>query len=146
MWYKNFDPAAMGISGRLSELIELGMAAGFRGFHFDGNVLARKADGRGSDLNLQILQSAKLKVGEFELPIRWLGEEGPYKADLQRLAKLAEVAKASGADQAVTTVAAAANEKSYQENFELHRRRLTEIGEILAPHGVKLGLHFLAPA
>jgi sugar phosphate isomerase/epimerase len=146
MWYKNFDPSAMGISGRLSELIELGMTAGFRGFNFDGNAIARKADGRGSDLNLQILKSAKLGVGEFDLPVRWLGEEGPFKADLQRLTKVAEIAAAFGATQTVATVAAAANDKSFQENFELHRRRLMEVGEVLAPHGVRLGLHFLAPA
>ena len=34
----------------------------------------------------------------------------------------------------------------YHENFELHRRRFGEIGELLARHSIKLGLTFQAAA
>ncbi len=42
--------------------------------------------------------------------------------------------------RAITSIAPANDLRPYHENFEFHRRRLAEIGEVLAPLGIKLGL------
>ena len=44
------------------------------------------------------------------------------------------------------TIASASDELPYHENFERHRGRLGEVAQALAPHDIRLGLEFLAPA
>ncbi len=51
-----------------------------------------------------------------------------------------------GAKRAVTTISAGNDTRPYHENFEFHRRRLAELGELLAPYDIKLGLQFTALA
>jgi sugar phosphate isomerase/epimerase len=46
----------------------------------------------------------------------------------------------------VTTVQPASDDRPYHENFEFHRQRLGEIADVLAPHGIRLGLAFVATA
>jgi sugar phosphate isomerase/epimerase len=51
-----------------------------------------------------------------------------------------------GCTRATATVAPANGERAYHQNFETHRKRFAEIGGILEPHGVRLGVGFLAAA
>jgi sugar phosphate isomerase/epimerase len=46
----------------------------------------------------------------------------------------------------VTAVPPASDERPYHENFEFARKRLTEIAEALAPHGVRIGVELDATA
>jgi sugar phosphate isomerase/epimerase len=63
-----------------------------------------------------------------------------------KLPQIAEIAASLGAVRCRTVVMPTCAERPYHENFEFHRHRLAEIAEILSPHGICLGLDFLAPA
>jgi sugar phosphate isomerase/epimerase len=52
-----------------------------------------------------------------------------------------ELAAAAEAARAVTTVAPASDEHSFKDFFELYRKRLNDVGDLLAPHGIMLGLN-----
>jgi sugar phosphate isomerase/epimerase len=141
--YRNLNSQALGVSGRQSELIELALTYKFAGMNVEMKQIAAQAERHGLESACRLLQSAKLKVGCFDLPIRWLGEEGPFRADLARLKKTGETAQAIGATRCRLVVMPACNERPYHENFEFHRQRVSEIAEVLAPYGVSVGLDFL---
>ena len=144
--YKNLSPQSVGITGRQSELIELALTYRYDGLSIDMVQFTELAEKRGFEPAFQYLESAKMKIGGFELPVRWQGEEEDYKTDLARLGAIAEMAKKIGATGCHTTVMVGSDALPYHENFEFHRSRFSEIADVLAPHDIRLGLDFLATA
>lgn len=144
--YKNLNTAALGITGRQSELIELALTYGFRGLDLDMADVIKRSRARGLDAARRYVASASVRVGEFRLPIDWRQADVSYHSALVELQEVAQTAAALGATACTATVLPYGGELPYHENFELHRRRFGEIGDVLARHGIKLGLTFLAAA
>lgn len=149
--YKNLNPECLGVSGRQSEVIELVLTYGFRGLDVDMADLAARAEAHGAEQARRFIDSAKksqtgLRIGTFDLPLRWQGSEADYKAGLAEFGKIAEFAASCEATQCITNVMPACDDLPYHDNFEQHRKRLGEIADVLAQHGIRLGLGFLAPA
>jgi len=144
--FKNFSPPALNISGRQSEIIELALTYGFRGFNVDMSHMARQAQKHDLKHATRFIDSAKILVGEFDLPVRLDADDDVFRGDLVKLAPVLEVAQAVGATRSVATVAAASDTLPYHENFERHRKRLDEVANVLAGHNIKLGLYFQAAA
>ena len=144
--YKNLSASSLGVSGRQSELIELALTYGFRGFDIDMSQHARQAQIRGLEHANRFIVSADIRIGSFQLPVRWQGDDSVYREDLSKLSQVAEVAAAINAFGCITTVMPACDDRPYHENFEFHRRRFSEIAGVLAPFGIRLGLGLLAPA
>ena len=144
--YKNLNTAALGISGRQSELIELALTYGFKGLNLDMGEIVKRVRVRGIDSARRFLESANMCVGEFDLPINWEAEETAFRSSLVELKEIAEIASALGGSNCAATVKPISESLPYHENFELHRARFAEIGDILAAHNIKLGLTFLAAA
>jgi sugar phosphate isomerase/epimerase len=84
-----------------------------------------------------------LRVSGFELPTKWRGDETVYEAELEKLDQIASCAASVGVKGCHTLVMPATDMFPYHENFELHRRRLGAMAELLAKHGIRLGLGFL---
>ena len=144
--YLNLDPSVLGISGRQSELIELALTYGFKGLDLDVIQLARQVDLHGYEHATRYIESAGIRIGVFDLSVRWQGGDGEFQEDLERLAKLGEIVARLGTTGCRTVVMPASDELPYHENFEFHRQRFTKIAEVLAPHSLRLGLDFLASA
>jgi sugar phosphate isomerase/epimerase len=89
----------------------------------------------------RLMVSARLKSGTFHLPLDLAADEADYKEQLAALPKRLELAAAAEAARAVTTVAPASDEHSFKDFFELYRKRLNDVGDLLAPHGIMLGLN-----
>ncbi len=141
--YRSFDPAALGISGRQSEIIELALTYGFNGLVLDFPELLKRAEERGVDAATRFLSSAQLKIDGFRLPEAWRQDEETFKASLGSIAASAHIAAAAGVELCHATILPATDFYPYHENFELHRKRLGEIADVLALHNVKLALDFL---
>ena len=144
--YKNLNTAALGITGRQSELIELALTYGFRGLDLDMADIIKRARTRGLDSARRYVTSAGVRVGEFPLSIDWQAEEVTYRSGLVELKEIAEIAAALGATNCTATIRPYSGEVPYHENFEMHRRRFAEIGDVLAAHNIRLGLAFQAAA
>lgn len=145
--FKNLSPNGLGISGRQSELIELALTYGFRGLDIDMEHFVKQAQRRSMEHARRFIDSAMAfaggcQIGSWKLTTRWQGDEAAYKADLVRLAEIAEIAGKIGATRATVFIEPASDSLAYHENFELHRTRLTQMGDVLKPHGVHLGLDF----
>ena len=144
--YKNLNTEGLGISGRQSELIELALSYGFKGLDLDIEAFQKQVETRGLGHARRLLDSAKLKIGGFDLPVAWRGDDEAFKSDLERLPQWAQAASEVGATGCRTTIFPACDDRPYHENFEFHRHRFTDIAEALAPFSIRLGLDFIAPA
>ncbi|MFV2069733.1 MAG: sugar phosphate isomerase/epimerase family protein [Pirellulales bacterium] len=147
--FRNLSADGLGISGQQSELIELALSYGFQAIDLDMSEFMEEVEIYGLPHARRMLDSARIRVGQFQLPIQWdewEEDEAKFKRELERLAKIAEIAVSLGCAHCLTTVRPASDERPYHENFEFHRRRLGEIAEVLQPHGIGLGVGFQAPA
>ena len=142
--YRSLSPKAMGITGRQSEIIELALTYGFRGLELDIYDFSKRVEHRGLEHAARFIRSSQLKIGGFEVPVRWRGEDAVYRADMEKLDTIAGYAAAIGAKKCHTVVLPVSNHFPYHENFEVHRRRLGEMATVLEKHGLRLGVGLLA--
>jgi sugar phosphate isomerase/epimerase len=143
--FKNLSPEALGISGRDSEIIELALSHGFKGLDLDLVEFAEQVRTQGMARASRLIASARLKIGSFRLPVRLDGDASDYKADLERLPAIAEIAEQLGCTRTIVVLEPGCDSRPYHENFEFHRRRLAEIADMLLPRKIRLGVGFLAP-
>jgi sugar phosphate isomerase/epimerase len=144
--YRNLSTAALGISGRQSEIIELSLSYGFKGIDVDLVDFQQTAKTHGLPHARRLLDSARLKLSAFRLPLVWDESDEVYKSGLPAVQELAKLAAEIGVGAAITRIAPANDLRPYHENFEFHRRRLAELAELLGQHRLKLGLDFTASA
>lgn len=142
--FKNLSPFTLGISGRQGELLEIAMTYRFKGVDIDIREAVKRADISGIEAATRYILSAPIKIGGFELPVRWAGSEEDFRADLGTLPKLMNVATALGANRCYTTVLPTSDELPFHDNFKFMVLRLRELAGPLAERGIKLGLDFRA--
>jgi sugar phosphate isomerase/epimerase len=140
--YRNLSTVGLPLSGRPSELIELTLSFGFDGMDIDIHDMEKQAAYYGVEHARRLMVSARLKSGVFHLPVRLDASDADFAADLAELPARLKVAAACECTRAVATLAPGSAEHSFKDFFELHRTRLHTIGEMLAPHGMMLGLAF----
>jgi sugar phosphate isomerase/epimerase len=142
--YKCLSPSAIGVFGRQTELLEIALTHRFKGLEIDINDLVRRAQTTSVAQACRYMCSAQVKIGGFELPVRWSGEEKEFQADLAQLGLVLEVCAQLGADRCFTTVRPTCDQRPFHENFQFHIDRLRTVADALAPGNVRLALNFLA--
>ncbi len=143
--FRNLSPSALGISGHQSELIELALTFGFKGMDLAVEEFATRAKLRGMPYARRLIDSAKIRLGTFDLPMDWETDDDLFKKDLAKLPEYADAAVEVGCTRCVATLAPAGDQRPYHENFEFHRQRFAEICAALQPSGVRFGVGFRAP-
>jgi sugar phosphate isomerase/epimerase len=144
--FRNLNTEFLGVSGRDSEIIELALSFGFKGIDLDLADFQQQVRTHGMPRARRLIDSAKLKIGTFRLPLVWDESDETYQQSLKSAEETLKLAAEIGATRAVTSLAPANDDRPYHENFEFHRRRLTEVGEILSPYGIRLGIEMNATA
>lgn len=142
--YKNFSPAALGITGRQSELIELALTYGFRGFDIDMSDMRRRAMRSSSEEAFKYLKATDLVIGGFNAEIDLDAEDDAYKAQLAALHPTADLAAQWKAKYACLRVPAGTDRAAYPDYFEVIRARLTQVAEVLAARKLRLAIGFNA--
>ena len=131
--FKNLSAAGLGISGRQSEHIELALSNRFKGLDLDLAEFQEQVRQRGLPHARRLLDSARMQLGTFRLPLVWDEDEQTFQDGLAKLPDVLSLASELKARRAITTIAPANDARPYHENFEFHRRRLSQIGELLRP-------------
>jgi len=144
--YKNLCPAALGVSGRQSELIELTLTYGFRSLDLDAGELIKRASLQGVEEAARYIQSGKVKVGGWMLPIDLAADDETFNAEVDKLGSLADTATQVGFTYGTVNIDPASDDLPFHENFERHRERLAKAGDVLGRHGVRLAVGFKAAA
>jgi sugar phosphate isomerase/epimerase len=142
--FKNFNPSVLGISGHQSEIIELTLTYGFTGLDVNMAEFAVRMRLKGMAYARRLIDSAKIRVGTFTLPMEWDTDDETFQKDLKKLAEYASCAAELGCTCATAVLAPAGDKRPYHENFEFHRHRFHDICAVLEPSGVRLAVGFLA--
>ena len=102
--FKNLNPSALGISGHQSEIIELALTFGFGGIDLNVADFATRARLHGMDYARRLIDSAKIRVGTFALPVDWEADDETFQKDLKRLPECAQAAAAIDCTRCVATL------------------------------------------
>lgn len=138
--FKNLSANGLGVAGRQNEMIELGLTYGFQGINIGIKEMAKRAETFGEEFAKRFLISAPVTVGSFRLPIRITGSDDEFKAALETLKPLLDLAASVEAQRTVFNIEPASATLPYHENFEQQRARIGELADLLAVHQISLGI------
>lgn len=142
--YTSLNTGAIGIKNyTLEQTIDLARKSGFDAVDFNIQEAADLADKHGIDYVKKLFKD--VKPGPFGLPINWREDEAKWKADLEKLPKLAKVAQQLGATRTATWIMPNSAERDFDANFKFHADRFRPIGEAFKPYGIRVGLEFIGP-
>lgn len=142
--YKTLDTNLLEITGRSTEVIELALTYGFLGINVDMMDLYKRSQRGTFESSSRFLTSSKLKVASFSAAISLDDDDTAFASNISTLKQVAEIAGKLGASCAVVNIPTGTNRLPYHEYFEVIRKRIDQIAEVLGQHGVKLALRFCA--
>jgi len=143
--FKSLSAGAIGVGGTTAEIAALASQHGFQGMSFNAGEAAELMDKGQLDLLAAIYESHGLRPGAMGLPVQFRQDEAQFEQGLAGLARQAKAAQAMGCTRCATWIMPASDEIPFEDNFELHRRRLKACAEILGDCGLSLGLEFVGP-
>ncbi|QLH80770.1 sugar phosphate isomerase/epimerase family protein [Halosimplex pelagicum] len=139
--YTSFDPDAVGVDRPFPEAAALAAETGFDAVQVDLGYLRE----HGPENYRAVLDDHDLRAGSAALPVDATGDAETYESDLDALPEVAEAAAAVGCTRMSTYIMSFSDERPFEENVAFHRDRLERVAELLADHGIDLGLEFLGP-
>jgi sugar phosphate isomerase/epimerase len=143
---KCLSPHAVGVQVRsVDEAIAAAQNGGFEALEISIPDAADLIDREGADAVRRRFAGAGIRPAAFGLPVEWRKDEQRWRADLERLPRLAKAAAALGVHRTATWVLPMSNERPLEENIRFHIDRFTPIASILADHGIRMGLEFIGP-
>jgi sugar phosphate isomerase/epimerase len=134
----------LGLHASFPESVELATKYGFEGLDPDGGYLA-SLDDAGLHRLLDDLQKKNLRFGAAGLPVEFRKDEEIFNSDLKQLPAAAKVLQRAGIWRVNTWVMPCSDDLTYLQNFRQHAERLHLCAQVLADHGQKLGLEYVAP-
>lgn len=140
--YKNLNAAALGISGRQSELIELAMTFGFQGLDIDGVDLEKRTARTDFERASRFLLSSKMQVSSFEVPVDLDADDSVFDQVVRGVDSLVSVMGRVGARAGIVRIPAATNRSAFPQYFEWIRIRIDRLAAAFEKHSVLMGLEF----
>jgi sugar phosphate isomerase/epimerase len=132
-----------GTAGRdlpYDEFVKLSAQAGFPGVDVDmgwGQMQGAKA-------LRDLLATHNQKPGGWGPALDWRGDISKLNDGLPNLTKQAKIAQELGIDSCATYILPS-SDLPFLENWNFHVQRLKRVAEVLASHGLRFGLEFVAP-
>jgi sugar phosphate isomerase/epimerase len=144
--YTSLSCSAIGIKTDLAGALALARQSGFPAVEFSITEAADLARQQGVDAVRQMFATAGVRPGGFGFPVEFRKDEATWRAGLQALPDLAKLAVALGVQRTATWLLPASDERTFAANFRWHVERLRPAAQILADHGIRLGLEFVGAA
>lgn len=142
--YTNLNPRTMGLNHHdFNSLLLSAYKHGFKGIEvpagaFDTPKMAAEAAKRMEDLNM--------RFGLIMAPCdMYKVDDKEFEQSLKTFEKWAKLARIAGCTRAYNHVWPGSNERTYEENFQWHIKRLKAIYKILRDNGINYGLEFMGP-
>ncbi|MGH9454798.1 MAG: sugar phosphate isomerase/epimerase family protein, partial [Terriglobia bacterium] len=143
-FYAILSLARLGFQASFPESLELTVKHGFEGLDPDPDYFASLGED-GLKRLLDHLQAKHLKFGAAGLPVEFRQDEATFNDGLRKLPAAADLLQRAGIWRVSTWVLPCSNDLTYPQNFRQHAYRLRQCAQILAGHGQKLGLEYVAP-
>ena len=144
--FKNLSPGAIGIQANTEEGLALTKLAGFEGLDLNISEANTLANEHSVDYVKNLWAEVDLKMGGWGMPVNYRGSDAEFDESLSRLPDLAKLAADLGCHCTPTVVLPSSNDRSFQENWDFHIKRLRPVAEVLKDYGHSLGLEFIGPA
>jgi len=122
----------------------LALTYGFAGMDLNVAEFATRVRLKGMPYARRLIDSAKIRIGTFSLPLEWDTDDESFQRDLKKLPEYADCAAQLGCTRCTAVLAPAGDTRPYHENFEFHRHRFHDICAALKPAGVRLAIGFRA--
>src|SRR5215218_7221108 len=105
--FKNLNPQFLGVSGRQSEIIELALSNRFKGLDLNLLDFAEQVATYGLPHARRLLDSARIRISSFRLPLAWESEEQldqTFESVIKKLPEHASLAAALGCTRCSTVI------------------------------------------
>jgi sugar phosphate isomerase/epimerase len=136
--------SSIGVRADQRTAIDLAQEHGFESVTPDPGFLANLSDESRAQL-LNELTDKKLVWGAAGLPLEFRRDEETFQDGMKQLPRLASGMQRAGVTRVGTWLSPSHNELTYGANFRQHVRRLSDCAQILADHGLRLGLEYVGP-
>jgi sugar phosphate isomerase/epimerase len=143
-FYAILSLGRLGFHASFPESVELAAKHGFEGLDPDAGYLASLNDDSLHRL-LDDLQKRNLKFGAAGLSVEFRNDSETFNSDLKKLPAIAAVLQRAGIWRVSTWILPCSDDLTYLQNFRQHAQRLKLCAQVLADHGQKLGLEYVAP-
>jgi len=143
--FRNLNCGAIGVPADLHKSIEYAKLGGFQGMDVPVGEVLPLLEQHGADYVKALFADNGLAMGGIGWPVRWMGSEDDWQADLKKLPDFCAAVQQIGASRAATWVPSWNDERAWDENWRFHVDRLKPMADITAEYGVRLGLEFLGP-
>lgn len=143
--FANLNAGAIGVRADLSQTIEYAQRNGFGGIDFSIVEAAELAKAHSAGYVKDLFERAQVRPGSFGFPVEFRKDEAVWHDGLAALPDQAQVAAALGCARTATWLLPGSDERDFLENFRFHVARLGPAAQILADHGIRLGLEFIGP-
>jgi sugar phosphate isomerase/epimerase len=141
---KGLSTAGIGNFGHIEDFISTASRYGFGAIDAGGDQLDNWIQEKGLEHARAFLHEHRVVIGAFGLSVEWRQDEAAFRSGLAGLAREAEAAAALGCTSCVTYVLPSTDYPA-AHFMALATRRLRTCAQILAPHGIRLGLEFVGP-
>jgi len=142
--YKILNSNGLGVGGKQNELIELALTHGFNGVEVDMADLVGRHDTLGKQFACQFLQSAKIDMGTFKLPVAIGGTDEQFNESIAKLDTILDLATTLNAKCCYIEIGSENENYAFQECFEKHQARIAQIAEKFSSSSIKIGLALTA--
>jgi sugar phosphate isomerase/epimerase len=142
-FYTVLSLSRLGFHGTFQQSVELAHKYGFEGVDPDEELFASLSDGALKRL-CDDLTAKNLKFGAAGLPLDFRGSESVFNEGLTKLPIAAATLGRAGVTRVSTWVMPCSESLTYLQNFRQHACRLRECAKLLADHGQRFGLEYVA--
>lgn len=141
--FKNLNCGAIGQKASFEEAVALAAEFGFGGVDID----LKYAQEKGPDAVKALLAKHGLRAGAFGFGIKFRDgdSEAAWAETLGELARQAPLAAACGCTRCATWVPPASDVTPFRVNLKRFIDRIKPAAEVLAAHGISVGLEFIGP-
>lgn len=143
--YANLNAGAIGVRADLPQTIEYARRNGFGGIDFSIVEAAGLAKAHSVGYVKELFERAQVRPGSFGFPVEFRKDEAAWREGLAALPDQAKLAAALGCSRTATWLLPGSDERDFLENLRFHVARLGSAAQILADHGIRLGLEFIGP-
>lgn len=143
-FYSILSLGRIGFHASFPESVDLASKYGFEGLDPDASYFAA-LDADGLKRLLDDLHKRNLKFGAAGLPVEFRKDPDTFNDGLKKLPVVAATLQRAGIWRVSTWILPSSSDLTYQQNLNQHSARIRQCSQILADHGQKLGLEYVAP-
>jgi sugar phosphate isomerase/epimerase len=142
--YKILDTDLLEITGRQSDVIELALTYGFGGINVDMVDLFKRCQRTSFESATRFLVSSKLVVASFALPVSLDDDDTTFANRFEQMKAVSEIAGKCKARCGILDLPNGTDRLPYPEYFDVVRKRIDQIADLLAAKGIRLALRLNA--